>query len=138
MSQNQKKFEQVRRLGLPAGHYLISGSGPMGVRNLRDIRDIDLAVSSELWNELAEKYGIVEEKGIKKIVIGDLDIEAFGDDSFPVSEGPSVEERLAEAEVIDGLPFESIGNVLMYKRMQGREKDLQDIELLERWITKTG
>jgi len=132
MSHNRNKFEQVRKLSLPDGHYLISGSGPLGIRNLRDIRDIDLLVSGELWDQLANEYGIVEENGVKKIVIGDLDIEAFGEQSFHEGQGPSVKERLTAAEIIDGLPFESIENVLFFKRMQGREKDLKDIELLSK------
>lgn len=40
-------------------------------------------------------------------------------------------ERIAEAEIIEGLPFDSLENVLLYKRKQNRDKDLHDIQLIE-------
>lgn len=132
---NEKLFEAIRHLNLPLGHYLITGSGPMGIRELRKINDIDLLVSDELWEKLASQYGITEKNGIKKIVIGE--IEAFGSKSFPEESGLSVTKRLEDAEMIEGLPFESLEHVIMFKQMQGRDKDLQDIDLLTSYQTET-
>jgi hypothetical protein len=36
--------------------------------------------------------------------------------------------------MIDGLPFDSIENVLYYKHKESREKDLKDILLIEQWM----
>jgi len=131
MRTNRKLFDKVRKLNLPAGHYLITGSGPLGIRNLRDMQDIDLLVSDMLWDSLAQNHEIFHENGVQKIVIDE--IEAFGSKSFPEERGPSVSTRLADAEIIDGLPFESLEHVIMFKRSQGREKDLKDLNLIEKW-----
>ena len=76
--------------------------------------------------ELRLKANVTEEG-----VIGE--IEAFGKKSFPEEVEVSTEKRLADAEMIDGLPFESLEHVIMFKRRQGREKDLRDLELLKQW-----
>jgi hypothetical protein len=49
----------VRDLDLPVGQYAITSSGPIGVREIREIGDIDLVVDDDLWNELASAYPII-------------------------------------------------------------------------------
>ena len=135
IQENHKKFAALKAFNLPIGEYMITGSGALGIRNLREIGDIDIVVSPSLWEILAEKYGITQENGHKKIVFpGDL-IEAFGEDSFYADQGstdiPKLADRIALADIIDGLPFECLEHVLYYKRKMGREKDLKDILLIE-------
>ena len=135
---NQEKFAALRRLQLPIDQYAITGSGPLGIRNLKAIGDIDIIVTTKLWTTLAEKYGVNDENGVKKIVIPGGVVEAFGDGSFYTApedpQAPTIASRIKDAEIIDGLPFDSIENVLYYKRKDAREKDLKDILLIERWM----
>ncbi len=135
IQQNREKFEAVRKLDLPIGKYAITGSGALGIRNLRKIGDIDIVVTEELWSLLAKKYGITDTAGVKKIVFPDGIIEAFGPCSFYCEEedpdAPTIADRIAKAEIIEGLPFESLQHVLYYKRRMGREKDLRDILIIE-------
>jgi len=137
---NRARFDVFRSLSLPLGEYAITGSGPMGIRDLREIHDIDAIVTQALWNSLSGKYRVVEDKQVKRIVIDEHDIEFFCDFSFLAGDpqgAPSVSERIARAEVIDGLAFESLDHVLFFKRYMGRAKDLADIELIERWLTRS-
>lgn len=132
---NKEKFDHLRTFKLPLGQYAIISSGPLGIRNLREIQDIDLIVAPRLWDPLAAQFGIVEEEGIKKIRFpGDI-VEAFSAGSFADNPAgaPSLAERIAQAEIIEGLPFESLEHVLFFKRYWGREKDLKDIQLIEAW-----
>jgi len=127
----------IKKFDLPIGKYAITGSGPLGIRNLREIVDIDIIVNSELWNELATKYGIIDTGQIKKIVLPGELIEVMGEDSFysvkKDSNAPTISERIAQAEIIEELPFEALEHVLYYKRKMGREKDLKDIVIIEAW-----
>lgn len=131
---NLPKFEVIRSLNLPPQEYAITGSGALGIRNLREIGDIDIVVSADLWRLLAEKYGTIFEEGVEKVVFPDGIVEALGAHSYSGLEldrhAPSVAQRIAQAEIIEGLPFESLEHVLYYKRKMGREKDLKDIELI--------
>lgn len=135
---NQKKFDYLREWHLPIGQYAITASGPLGIRNLREIGDIDLIVTSELWNYLAAKFGVTDKDGVQKIVFPGNIIEAFREGSFYSKPNdpdmPTVAERISQAEIIEGLPFESLENTLYFKRKMGRDKDLQDIALVEDWI----
>lgn len=132
---NSEKFAALRALDLPVGDYAIAGSGPLGIRNLRAIGDIDLIVTSALWDKLAAKYGVKDENGVKKIVLSNGLIEAFGESSFYTKpkdpQAPSMAERIAKAEMIEGLPFVSLESVLYFKRKMARDKDLNDIALIE-------
>jgi ribosomal-protein-alanine N-acetyltransferase len=133
----QDQFEKLRNLDLPVNQYAITGSGPIGIRGLREIHDIDLIVADELWNTLAQQYGVVDQDDVCRIVFPGQNIEAFREGSFPKavrhSDAPSVAQRIAESEIIDGLPFESLAHVLYYKRQMGREKDLRDVQMIQAW-----
>lgn len=137
---NRARFDVFRGLSLPLGEYAITGSGPMGIRDLREIHDIDAIVTRSLWDELARKYKVVEDKIVKRIVVEEHDIEFFCDFSFLAGGppgAPSVAERIAGADIIDGLAFESLDHVLFFKRYMGREKDLADVKLIEVWLTRS-
>ncbi len=47
---------------------------------------------------------------------------------------PTVADRIANADIIEEMPFESLEHVLYYKRKMGRKKDLEDIRLIEAFI----
>lgn len=90
-----------------------------------------------MWNVLNAKYGVTDEKGVKKIVFTDGIVEAFGECSFYKEkkdpDAPTIVDRIANAKIIEGLPFELLEYVLYYKRKMGREKDIQDILIIEEW-----
>ncbi|MDD2548448.1 MAG: hypothetical protein PHO04_03170, partial [Candidatus Pacebacteria bacterium] len=48
---NKQLFRNLRELNLPLGEYVVFGSGPMGIRNLRDMHDIDLIVTQDLFDQ---------------------------------------------------------------------------------------
>ncbi len=137
LRKNRQKFAAVKKLNLPIGQYAITGSGALGIRNLREIGDIDIIVTADLWNVLAAKYGVTDEIGVKKIVFSDGIVEALGECSFDTEkqdpDAPTIADRIANAEIIEGLPFESIDHVLYYKRKMGREKDIRDVLIIEEW-----
>lgn len=138
VQKNRHQFEAIKKLNLPLGHYAITGSGALGIRNLREIGDIDIIVSSELWDALTSKYGVIDENGVRRVVFPGSSIEAFGENSFYSEKddknAPTISDRIAQAEIIEGLPFESLEHVLYYKRKMGRSKDLNDILLIEKLL----
>jgi len=60
---NKDLFQRVKDLKLPVGKYVLFGSAPMGIRGLRDCRDIDVLVTEDLWNEFVVKSGWVLKVG---------------------------------------------------------------------------
>jgi hypothetical protein len=138
MQTNQEKFSELKKLNLTIAQYIVTGSGALGIRNLRTIGDIDLMVTPVLWDTLAEKYGISDSGGVQKIILCNGLIEAMQESSFTESyeQAPTLAERIAQADIIEGLAFESLEHVLFFKRKMGREKDLKDVRLIENWMVQ--
>ena len=129
---NRHKFDAIKALNLPLGQYAIASSGALGIRNLRIINDIDIIVTQELWDTLAKQHGITTENGFNRIVFPDGIVEAISNSSLYQDENaPSITTRIENADIIDGLPFETLKDVIHFKQKMGREKDLSDILLIK-------
>lgn len=133
MNKNQELFKRVKELNLPIGEYAIFGSGPMGIRNLREMHDIDIIVSDRIFNEYSNKQGwkIKEIYGYRDWLKNDnLEIEMGRD----WHEGWDVEGMIREAEIIDGLLFVKLEYLIEWKKFYGSEKDLKDVEIIENFL----
>ncbi len=132
---NDAKFDEVRALNLPIGRYAITSSGPLGIRDIRQIGDIDLIVDDGLWEILSARFGTVTEDDVAKIRIGE-DIEILGAGSFLTTklDGPTVDVQLAASEVHDGLSFVSLEHILWFKEHMMRDKHQADIAVLKRLL----
>jgi hypothetical protein len=124
----QQLLKGFKNLNLDSSKYAIYGSGPMGIRGLKEINDLDIIVTDEYYLELLKKYP-EKEKG--KIVIGNIEI--FPAWNAIIDEPDKVIER---AEMIDGFKFIILEDLISWKNKMGREKDLVDIELIERFLKK--
>lgn len=119
--------EELKSLNLPEGSYAIFGSGPLAVRGLREAKDLDLLARKNVWDVLAKKYPM-NEKGTG-LQIGN--IEAFSG-WLPWFEDPNT--LIDTAETIEGLPFVRLEHVVTWKRAMGREKDVRDLQLIEKYL----
>lgn len=139
---NDQKFSALRKYNLPLGHYAVTGSGLLGILNLRKIGDIDIIVSPELRDTLIEKYSMADDGKVKKIVFREDDIEAFWEGSFYTQkidvDAPTVADIISRAGIIEGLPFAALDDVLYFKYKMKRDKDLEDIRLIEKWQRTAG
>ena len=122
MNANDVLFEKVKKLKLPSGEYALFGSAPLGVRGLRECRDVDIIVSEDLWDEYKNKFN------------NDGDIELWKD----WAPGQwNIAKLIKEAEIIDDLPFVKLEQVIEWKKLNGREKDLRDVEVAEKYLRDT-
>jgi hypothetical protein len=132
---NDGLFGQVRALNLPLGHYAITGSGPLGVRGVRQVNEIDMIVDDELWDKLALEHRIIKEDNFSRLCVGD-DIEIMGEGSFMTQdiETITVNDQIADADIIDGLPFIKLKYLLHFKQIMNRPKDQADIKAIEKLL----
>ncbi|KKS44538.1 hypothetical protein A2567_02580 [Candidatus Azambacteria bacterium RIFOXYD1_FULL_42_11] len=129
---NNDLFQKVKELKLPIGKYALFGSAPLGIRGLKDCHDIDIIVTEDLWNEYQDK----ENWETKKFNNGTLYLANGGVELWK-DWGPGrwdIERLIREAEIIDKLPFVRLEKVLEWKKQNGREKDLRDIETIEKFL----
>lgn len=132
---NNDLFEKFKKLDLPIGEYAIFGSGPMGVRGLKESNDIDVVVLTDIFEEYKNK----PEWKLKKIESWGIDSLGCGDIELLNGWGPGlwdVQKIIDEAEIIDGLVFVKLEKVLEWKKTMNREKDKKDIEIIENYLKK--
>ena len=128
---NKDLFNKVKEIGLPLGKYAIFGSGPMGIRELRECRDLDIIVTEDIYNIYKNNSGWELKKCDKSEYLEKDNIELWKNWS------PSdwnINQLIKNAEIIDDLPFVRLEEVLRWKKILGREKDLEDIKIIERYL----
>ncbi len=128
----KKQLTEIKKLNFPIGEYALFGSCPLGVRGIRDSRDIDMVVDELLWKKLAEKYKVEKfETGPtrkKFIKIGEIEVYP---DWLPWL--PNTKELIQTADIIEGVPFVKLKYVLEWKKTFGREKDRKDVKLIKKY-----
>jgi hypothetical protein len=129
-------FEEVEKLNLPTGEFVVLGSGIMGALGIREIGDVDLLIKPELFEQLRQEgwdYKVIEIEGRPKDMIYKGDIQAFKDFWW---DGGSLdpEEGIAKAENINGVLFIPIKTLLEVKKSMNREKDIRDVALIEQYL----
>lgn len=128
-------LKKVKKLNLPKNQFAIFGSGPLAIRKIRNAKDIDLIVVEDLWqkykNELGWKYKITK-NGVEYIKSDD-NIEIWHDWRPWYQD---ITKFLESVEIIDGLPFVKLEYVIEWKKKFGRQKDLEDINLIKKYLKK--
>ena len=125
-------LRKLKRFNLPESKFAIFGSGPLGVRGLRQIRDLDVIVTNDLWAELSAKFPVEDLGTHKRITLGNIEVL-----SKPVLDF-SAEDLIAEADVIKGTRFVTLERTLEWKKKMGRKKDIEDVNLIEKYLERNG
>jgi tetratricopeptide (TPR) repeat protein len=121
---------QLDALDLPRDGFAVFGSGPMAVRGLREVSDLDLILTEGLWEDLAAGHQPVDHgHGLHCIRIGDIEIL---DGWYP--DVGDRHELIAEAELYHGIRFVRLEKVLEWKHLRNDEKDRRDIVLINEWL----
>jgi len=130
-----KKFlEKLKELNLPKGEFAIFGSGPMCVRGLRECGDLDLMVTDDVFNEFKKRPDFKAKKNKDGNEYLEKDnIEIYK--NWHLADW-DINKLIQEAEIIDGFPFVRLKEVLKWKKLRNREKDIEDIKLIEGYLAK--
>ena len=132
----QVHLKNLKELDLPASDFVVISSGALAVRGIREAKDLDVIVKGPLWNELKKKYNVVKENGVDRINCGN-NIEILGANSvFTDSTVVPINEIFEKADVFDDTNYISLEHLKKIKLKLGREKDLQDIKLIDEYIKR--
>lgn len=128
--------DKVKTLNLPLDQIIVIGSGILDQLGIRPASDIDLAASSDLMKKLSEESG----DWIKKFDDNQRFYFVKGDGSAEVWDGwefdgqtVSYDDLLDYAVEYDGVRFVDLEFLRKWKSWRGREKDVQDVELIDEW-----
>ncbi|WP_336113505.1 hypothetical protein [Streptomyces sp. PTD9-10] len=119
-------FAALAALKLPRGEYVVCGSAALYVRGLRArMGDLDVLARGEAWERalaLGAPEATVSGYGLR-VVHPTASIEIM-DRWTP---GWSTDRLIDDADVIDGVPFMRLGDVLRWKIAAARPKDHADV-----------
>ena len=119
---------KTKRVGLEQEQFAVFGSAVMAVRGMREAPNIDIIVTDKQWIELLKTDKPDDEGFIRR---GPVKISNWW---FAPTKKP-LPQLIKEAEMIDGLPFVQIENVLDYKIGLQSHKDIRDVEMINNYLT---
>ena len=130
-------IEGIKKFNFPPGEYVVVGSGPMAVHGLKEARDIDIVVMPELFEKCRisgwEKMPWTYPEKVGQIYLKKGDVELYLD----VNAGnfnPTTAELIERSEIIQGIPFITLQDMISFKKAYGREKHRKDIEIAEAYL----
>lgn len=117
--------QEIRKLNLKKGSYIVVGSGILGALGIRESNDIDLIVSKKTFDYFKS--------------------QGFNDDRWPDQPtlsnglfelgmhwyGKELDELLSNAQYVEAIPYLSLDDVYDWKKKLGRDKDLRDLVLID-------
>ncbi|KKW30063.1 MAG: hypothetical protein UY72_C0024G0010 [Candidatus Uhrbacteria bacterium GW2011_GWD2_52_7] len=129
-------IHQVKSLNLPLGQYIIVGSGAMSVHGIRPHKDVDLLVTPDLYDELKRRGWTEEEKKPGFFVVHQGDAEASPAMITVNDYQPDIHAVIADADIISGVAFMKLDELVRFKTALGREKDLRDLKLITTYLSR--
>ncbi len=133
MGKFKKLLDEFRKMKLPDKEYIVYGSGPLGVRKIREVRDLDVFAIDDLYKKLKEKYPQNINSREKKIEIGEIEIYSPLRWDWKDSVG-DLKDVIGRGELIDGIRFICLKDLMICKKEMGRQKDFEDIKLIENYL----
>lgn len=126
---------RIKNLNLPEGQFMICGSAILQLLNIREAKDIDLLVTPELFIELQKNGWVKNSKYPTTIDNQDQTVGAKQTLDF-MKQNYSLKEALPLAYWYEKIPFINLEMLIDAKTQLGREKDLNDIQLIQEYLSK--
>ncbi|MBD3251542.1 hypothetical protein GF380_03765 [Candidatus Uhrbacteria bacterium] len=131
---NHPLFRALRDLHLPAKDYVVFGSGPLWIRGIRPSGDLDLLARGAAWDRLLEIGQVEDGDGCSKCIrLANGKIEVYNQ---WCTASCNVDDVIRHADVIEGIPFAKLQDVLCWKSEMKRDKDVEDIAMIEEYLKK--
>ena len=113
--------------------YAVVGSGVMSAHDIRPHHDVDLIVTKNLFETLKNDgwQSVPNRNSVLKNGNYEVDVDYKYGEYHPDHNG-----LIRNAEIIDGVPFIRLGELIKFKKALGRDKDKKDIELIEQYLIK--
>ena len=123
-------FNHINKINLNQREYSIFGSGPLSIRGLRKSNDIDIIVRAAIFENLKERNQVlITKSGFEVIKIGNIEIF----NSWYPGEW-DIDELIDNSETIEGYPFVRMDEVLKWKKLRMKPKDVLDIEMINKYL----
>jgi hypothetical protein len=137
-----KLIQELQTLSLPTEDFAIFGNAPMAANGLMDfskVSDLDVIARGSAWEKAKSQSSIPPKETDLKF--GDFLGFFPNDNEFDIQiytgwphGNWNIDELIDNADVIDGLRFVKLENVLKWKKTRNRPKDAEQIIILEEYF----
>jgi hypothetical protein len=134
---NSKQIiEKVKSLNFPKDQYVVIAGGVLTALGIREAQDIDISVLPELHKKLRESGEWKEEtRYSNKLFLLKDDTEINPELSWGEYK-TTTREAIQSALTIEDVPFMNLQELKKFKLALGREKDINDIKLIDEYLNK--
>ena len=136
-------LKEIKKLKFPLDSYVVVGSGPMAAHGLKEIHDIDIVITPKLfeqckqtgWEQICWTYPEKTDEIFLRRSAVELYLDVNCGDF-----NPTTEELMQRAEVVNGIPFASLEDIMSFKIecVKTKPKHLRDIELIQKYFDSLG
>ena len=131
---NRAQFlAEIASLDLPLAEFVVVGGGVLAVHDIRETEDIDIVVTPRLFEELTARGWHLKARPDGKPGLRFGRAEAYLDVNCK-SFARTTTWLLEHAGVLHGVPLLDLHTLSAFKAGYGREKDIRDLELIERHL----
>ncbi len=128
-------FQRIKKFDLPLGKYAVFGSALLDVWGLRHANDLDIIVTPELYDQLkSEGWEEKQANGFVMLIKDDANVTTVQDKPTNGDYFPDRIQLISEATIINDCPFVKVEEVIACKTAYGRQKDLNDIKMLQDYL----
>lgn len=116
----------LKKYNFDKDKYVVLSTGSLVVQGIKDkARDIDIAVSEDYFKYLLDNYK--------------CELEYAPTNAYEIDNVINFGTNYYDTEnviYIDGIRFQNLNSVIEFKKVLGREKDINDIKLIENYLNK--
>lgn len=126
-------YQKIKKLNLPKGKYVVGSGSALEGYGIRKSNDIDIVVTKDVYLNLKKK-GWKETtllNGLMILVKGQCEITTclnYG------KYQTSIQRLIKSANIIKGIPFINLEEIMKFKKEMNRDKDKKDIELIKGYL----
>lgn len=138
MLDKQEVTKKVKELQLPDDQYIVISGSSLAGHGIRKTRDVDIVATPELFESLKKRSGWKLVKKYKeRVEFLERGVVEIASRLFWSGYDTSLEEALRTKDMISGVPFMNLQEVIKFKQAMGRQKDKQDIVLIKKYLQDT-
>ncbi len=122
-------IKSIKNLNLSVDDYVVISGASMVLQGIKkQTRDVDIAVTKQLYDKLLKEYNCQFERNF----LGNQVWYINGCVNFSTN---FYEMSKKDCVFVDGVPCQNIESIIKLKKFLNREKDKSDIDLLQNFIT---
>jgi hypothetical protein len=126
-------YQKVKKLNLPKGKYAVGSGSALEGYGIRKCNDIDILVTKDIYLNLKKK-GWKETtlpNGLTSLIKEPYEIAA--NINYNEYQTPTW-HLIKTANIIKGIPFINLREIIKFKKEMNRDKDKEDIKLIKNYF----